>query len=380
MDIVSLAFAALLSAIQGGASGAAQAVAGDKLKGSQLAEFLKKDPDRYGDLLDRISSGKGDGGKEAFKVLYTRHKPLQETVDQLFGQGVAVGNTETNVDLNVEQTNTPRPQHQKGRDGLIQASGKSKVHVGDTKVSKRRPTTGTVALMVASLALVMSTISGVMLVTLRSSVNNQNNTIGEIHQDVTVIAGQVSDMSSGVADASQRVSRVESQVAGQTKSDPPVQPTPTSPAPTMSEAPPGEQAQYLGDMGIITYHGDRPDTRVIGHLSGGLYNDSVRFGSTRGFMGNSPLYAEWDLGTKCSTLEMTVGIEDESMDADFSGSVLVAGDGTTLWKNDKTVLGYPVPARVNVSGVLRLRITVQHTAGGSYGAFLLGSATVTCSQ
>nr|WP_232292128.1 protein kinase [Frankia sp. QA3] len=92
---------------------------------------------------------------------------------------------------------------------------------------------------------------------------------------------------------------------------------------------------------------------------------------------------EYDLGRHYRQLRTTIGLSDDS-DSDAVYEVQIDGDGRQL--ADTTVrLGSPVPIDLDMSGILRLRFVITHTAGDTsddvrihaHSRVVLGAAQVT---
>lgn len=88
--------------------------------------------------------------------------------------------------------------------------------------------------------------------------------------------------------------------------------------------------------------------------------------------------AEFNLNRSCTTFQASAGLSDDTSDTARKFNMVIKGDSVT--KYTKTGISYaaPVPIDIDISGILRLRVEADQTAGRSYGLLWLGDARVRC--
>ncbi|MET8523696.1 NPCBM/NEW2 domain-containing protein [Nocardioides sp. NPDC004968] len=92
-------------------------------------------------------------------------------------------------------------------------------------------------------------------------------------------------------------------------------------------------------------------------MRGETYVKSITFGQTFG----EANWIDYNLGLKCQRFEVTVGVDDTAPPK--------SGARVAVWTDDvehvigQTALGKPLTAKLDVTGVLRLRLEAVSTVG-----------------
>ncbi|NUS14763.1 MAG: hypothetical protein HOY69_25765, partial [Streptomyces sp.] len=108
-------------------------------------------------------------------------------------------------------------------------------------------------------------------------------------------------------------------------------------------------------------------------VDGVQYDDALRTGACYGGADGYDGYAEYNLGKAYRTLDVVIGLDDNSPNAGMTFTVLA--DGKRIFRERATV-GKPFHPRFDVSGVLRLRVEWVSDSGGSCPVGVLGDPTL----
>jgi hypothetical protein len=130
-----------------------------------------------------------------------------------------------------------------------------------------------------------------------------------------------------------------------------------------SGPPPPPSNVYLGEINALypnTWNGHTQDSSHS--VNGTIYTQSIDTGnwtdpSTSGFYNGYPMYIDYNLGRNYSTLNTTIGLDDNVSSSRALIQFQIFGDGVSLFSQNLQ-LGQAVPIHLNVKGVLRLRLQV----------------------
>ena len=216
MDPIStVVFAALAGTAQGGAEGISSAVVSRLLR-----EFFRTRHETYGELVGLLDDQATEEAGRIFETLYSTEPDFRDMVKRAYDEAKADGATEYPA-TGASTTATG------GSMAIGQISGSSAVSTGSGSSTVTTHNTWRFERALPYVAIVGLVVLAVVSVTgflyLQSSINRQNNSIGDITNSVNLVASDVGQLSTGLSDTQSRVAGVEGQINNQAP------PTPVSP-------------------------------------------------------------------------------------------------------------------------------------------------------